>query len=77
MPCIDSQGHLSEAARNILAALAQPRTAEEVAAALNLPLYRVRSGVREMLEAGLIGKQNGAFAITPRGQELTAAAKPA
>jgi predicted transcriptional regulator len=77
MPCIDSQGHLSDAARKILTALEQPRTVEQIAAALNLPLFRVRSGVREMAEAGLIGEKNGAFTVTPRGHELAAPAKPA
>ena len=77
MPCIDSNGQLSEAARRILAALEQPRTIEQLAAALNLPLYRVRSGVREMAEAGLVGEANGVFAVTPRGRQLAAVATPA
>lgn len=77
MPSIDSQGRLRDAARKMPAALEQPSTAGQLAAALNLPLNRVRSGVREMTEAGLVGEANGVFAVTLSGQQLTAAAAPA
>jgi predicted transcriptional regulator len=77
MPCIDSQGHMSEAARRILDALEQPQTPENAASLLNLPLYRVRSGVREMVEAGLLSESNGTFVATPRGRQLAAEARTA
>lgn len=67
MPCIDSQGPLSEPARRILSVVAQPVAVAVIAASLNLPLYRVRSSVRDLVEAGLIRETHGAFAITPRG----------
>ena len=70
MPCIDSSGELSESGRRMLAALLTPRTLEEVAKQTGLPLFRIRSGAREMLQAGLVEEKNGAFAVTAAGRSL-------
>ncbi len=70
MPCIDSSGNLSESGRRILAALARPITLEDAAQQTGLPLYRVRSGTREMTRAGLVEEKAGAFMATAAGQEL-------
>ncbi len=70
MPCIDSSGNLSESGRRIVAALARPMTLEEAARQTGLPLYRVRSGAREMAGAGLVEEKAGAYVTTPAGQTL-------
>ncbi len=70
MPCIDSRGNLSESGRRILAALSHPITLEEAARQAGLPLYRVRSGAREMVEAGLVEVQGGAHVMTAAGRSL-------
>lgn len=68
--CIDSGGALSESGRRILAALTTPRTLEEVAQQTGLPLYRIRSGAREMLQAGLLEEKSGGYAVSPSGQKM-------
>ena len=70
MPCIDGSGKLSESGRRILAALAHPITLEESARETGLPLYRIRSGAREMMRAGLVEEKAGAYMATPAGQAL-------
>ena len=72
MACIDSSGQLSESGRRILAALA---SLEEVASQVGLPLYRIRSGVREMIQAGLVEEKNGTYSLTEAGQALLGSAK--
>lgn len=75
MACIDPHGHLTETARTVLAAFEHPRTAEEVSTVLNLPLFRIRSAIREMAEAGLLAEESGSFVATLSGLELLSSAK--
>ena len=70
MACINAQGELTESAQKILAALDGPATADAVAERTNLPLFRVRSGLREMAEAGLVEAQEGVYALTGRGRSV-------
>lgn len=70
MACIGSQGELTESARNMLTALQTPSTPEEVAARTELPLFRVRAGLREMAAAELVDLNDGAYSITPAGRSL-------
>jgi DNA-binding IclR family transcriptional regulator len=48
----------------MLAALERPATEEEVAGVTGLPLFRVRSGLRELVAAGLVSQQGGRFVAT-------------
>lgn len=71
MACIGASGELTDSARRLLAALDPPAAPDQVAAHIELPLYRVRSGLREMAEAGLVEiNDTGACAITPLGRSL-------
>lgn len=74
MSCIDGSGKLSESGRRILAALSHPVTLEEAARETGLPLYRIRSGAREMMRAGLIEENAGAYKSTRAGEALLQAA---
>jgi predicted transcriptional regulator len=72
--CIASDGTLSDRAKALLLALDRPRGLEEVAPALEQPLYRVRSSVRELVEAELVQETDGRFITTEKGRaRLTAA----
>jgi|WetSurMetagenome_2_1015567.scaffolds.fasta_scaffold1212249_1 hypothetical protein len=73
MACISSQGELSESARKMLTALANPSTPEDVAARTELPLFRVRAGLREMAEAGVVELKDGTYSSTQLGHSLLAA----
>jgi predicted transcriptional regulator len=70
MACINSSGQLTESGRRILVALTNPTTLEEVAQQTGLPLYLIRSGVREMAQAGLIAVQGDAYAVSAAGRAL-------
>jgi predicted transcriptional regulator len=70
MACINAQGELTESAEKILAALDQPAAPDALAGRTSLPLFRVRSGLREMAEAGLVEAKEGVYALTERGRSV-------
>ncbi len=68
MACVNSDGTLSPSGRALVAALeGNSATAEEVAGATGLALFRVRAGLRELVHANL---------VTVEGDLYRAAAKP-
>ncbi|MCB1032662.1 MAG: hypothetical protein KDD47_02380 [Acidobacteria bacterium] len=69
MACISSDGTLTEAARNLLAALSDPLEPEEIGRRVGQPLYRVRSSLREMSEAGLVSHAGGNYQVTDAGRQ--------
>jgi DNA-binding IclR family transcriptional regulator len=72
MPCIDSSGHMTEIAGKILAAMADGTPLNEVAEKTDLPLYRIRSGARELVEAGLVEPKDAAYVLTEAGRAALA-----
>ena len=68
MGCINPDGTADPAARALLQALLAPRSPEELAAVAGLPLYRIRSGLRELGQAGLVEETSGRFALTTSGR---------
>lgn len=67
MACISADGTLTESARRMLQAVQTPATPEEVAQSTGLPLFRVRSGLRELAQAGLVAETEGRYQITEAG----------
>jgi predicted transcriptional regulator len=71
MACIGSDGKPTASGIKVLHALnAGINTAEGIAKNTSLPLFRVRSGVRQMVEAGLVSQNDDAYAITGKGKLL-------
>jgi len=70
MACVNDDGSVSESGRVMLEALLTPTTAETLAKATGLPLFRIRSGLREMAQAGLVVELEGAYHRTERGGAL-------
>jgi hypothetical protein len=66
--CINSDGTLVASARSILAAARTPSTPEDLVAATRLSVYRVRGGLRELVQAGLISEANGRYQVTEAGE---------
>ena len=66
MACVSPDGTPTASGRAILAAVRRPASAEEVAEATGLPLYRVRSGLRELAAAGLVADESGQFSARPQ-----------
>jgi predicted transcriptional regulator len=73
MPCIDSSGQLSDTGKKILSALANHASLEMLAQQTGLPLYQIRSAVREIMRAGLIEEKNGTYVTTAAGRALVEA----
>jgi predicted transcriptional regulator len=69
MPCVKPDGTLEPMAQAIIRVLRTPHTVEEICESLRLPLYRVRSTVRELVEAGLAAEIDGRFSLTGPGAE--------
>jgi predicted transcriptional regulator len=70
MACINSDGSLTLVARDVLQALDQPRSVEEIHAVARQPVYRVRASLREMGELGLLTETDGRYSITEAGRAL-------
>lgn len=70
MACIDPDGTLTITAKFLLKELGkQHLPPEEIAKALGEPLFRIRGNLREIMEAGLIGEDDGTFHLTEAGRE--------
>lgn len=67
MACIAPDGSLSDQARAVLRSLEPGRTLEVAATENGLPLYRIRSSVRELVQAGLVEESGDLYRTTPRG----------
>ena len=70
MGCVNGQGELSDSARRMLMAMEHPAKPEDVAERTGLPLFRVRAGLREMGEAGLVELKDGSYIPTQQGRAL-------
>jgi hypothetical protein len=61
MACLNPDGSLTTGAKAMLEVMAGPLREEEIATRTGLPLYRIRSGLREMEQAGLVARQGEMF----------------
>ena len=57
MACVNADGTLSPSGRAMLDAVKAPASPDQVAAITGLPLFRVRSGLRELVSAGLVKEE--------------------
>jgi predicted transcriptional regulator len=69
MPCLLPDGTLSRIGVLILSATRQPSRPEDVAQAVDLPLFRARSAIRGLVKAGLLEKQQEAYVLTSEGRK--------
>ncbi|MCS7061895.1 MAG: hypothetical protein RMN25_12125 [Anaerolineae bacterium] len=75
MACINPDGTLTPSAQAILEALRRaPAKAEALAQQAGLPLYRVRSSMRELVVAGLVVETAEGYALTEQGRARTTSA---
>jgi predicted transcriptional regulator len=71
MPCVNPDGKPSDSGMNMLRAIqGGKQTAEDIAAATGMPMYRVRSGLREMAEAGFVVQSNDVVSLSDEGHLL-------
>jgi len=73
MACIGPDGKPTESGRKMLHALkAGFGSPEEIAREAGLPLFRVRSSLRELTQAGLANQKDDKYNITDKGAQLIA-----
>ncbi len=71
MACISSDGKPTESGIKLLRSLESGlRSPEEVAKDTSLPLFRVRSGLRELAGAELVTQKGEGYELSPKGNEL-------
>ena len=71
MACISPDGKPTESGTKMLYALKSGLgSAEEIAQSTGLPLFRVRSGLRELTQAGLVNLKNDKHEVSDKGAEL-------
>jgi len=71
MACVSPDGKPTESGTKMLRALKSGlETSEEIAKDAGLPLFRVRSGLRELTQAGLANQKDGKYELSPKGAEL-------
>lgn len=67
MACINADGTLTPTAQVIISTLKTPSTAVEIGHLTILPIYRVRSTIRELIEAKLVIEIDGKYQLTESG----------
>lgn len=73
MACISPDGKPTESGTRMLRALkAGLNSPEEIARSTGLPLFRVRSGLRELTQAGLAIRSDDLYHLSPEGEEILA-----
>ncbi len=73
MACISPDGRPTESGAKLLRSLkASPKPPEETSRDTGLPLFRVRSGLRELAQAGLVEQKGDSYEISAKGAELLA-----
>jgi predicted methyltransferase len=65
--CVNPDGTITPSAVAIVAALRSADTAELIAPLTGLPLFRVRSALRELVAAGLVTVEDGRHHLTDAG----------
>lgn len=71
MACISPDGKPTESGTKMLRALKSGLgSPEEIAKSAGLPLFRVKSGLRELTQAGLADQKDDKYGLTEKGTEL-------
>ena len=71
MACVSPDGKPTKSGLKILSALENKTlSSQEISSITGLPLFRVRSGLREMINAGFITEKEGNFLLTEKGSSF-------
>ncbi len=71
MGCVNPDGSITSSGKQMLQLLQQPHSAEDAAAQSGQPLFKVRSSLREMVEAGLVEETDGRYRATDAASKFT------
>jgi DNA-binding IclR family transcriptional regulator len=73
MPCISPDGKPTKSGIATLSAIKNGAlTPEAVSEKTGQPLFKVRSGIRELVEAELVEQKDQNYKLTPKAEELLA-----
>ncbi len=67
MACVRPDGSITEAAKKMLEVLREAKTPEEASMAAGQPLFKIRSSLREMVEADLVARDGDNYRVTEAG----------
>ena len=68
MACVEPGGALSPSGIDMLTAMKEPMTDIEIAALSGRPVFKVRSSMRELVEAGFVTTDGERYSITSKGK---------
>lgn len=69
MPCVNPDGSITDSAKALLKVIEIPLTAEEISTKVGQPLFKIRSSLREMVDAELIKEEGNKYVILESGKE--------
>ncbi len=69
MPCVNPDGSITDSAKALLKVIETHLTAEEISKKAGQPLFKIRSSLREMVDAGLINEEGNKYVISESGKE--------
>ncbi len=70
MACVNADGTLTGTARRILNVLiVEEKNTDKIAADAGLPMFKVRSLVREMVQSGVIEELDDGYLISDKGRQ--------
>ncbi len=67
MPCVNTNGEITEMAKRILLAMVPGSSLDKVVEQTGTPLYRIRMAARELVEAGYANEMAQSFVTTEAG----------
>ena len=71
MPCVSPDGKPTASGMKTLTAVKEgASTPQEVAKATGQPMFKVRSGLRELVNAGFLEEVDGKYNLTPLGSNI-------
>jgi predicted transcriptional regulator len=70
MACVNPDGSISESGRALLKAAESPAAPEEIGKKIGQPLFKIRSSLRELHDAGLIVEKEGKYSVTDAGKKM-------
>jgi predicted transcriptional regulator len=70
MPCFNADGSISPTAEMVMRALLSPGSTADIMELTGLSLYRVRTGLNELVKEGLLSKNESLYQVTEKGLEL-------
>jgi DNA-binding IclR family transcriptional regulator len=73
LPCVSPDGKLTKSGIATLSALKSgASTPKAVAEITGQPLFKVRSGLRELVNAGFVKQVDDKYQLTPEGSKIVA-----